>query len=369
MNKSKIIKDLLNKEILDKDALSFLLQTDKTHANLIFEKAAEIKQQYVGNTTYLRGLIELSNICRKNCLYCGIRKGNTSVERYNLTDEAVVEAAKYAYEKNYASIVIQSGELDNEKFTNRITRLLKKINAATNHKLGITLSMGEQSEAVFKEWKANNVSRYLLRIESSDKELYNSIHPNDETHSFENRIKALRSLQNLGYQTGTGVMIGLPGQTYEHLAGDLLFFQNFDIDMVGMGPYISHSETPMANLENRLSLSERFFLALKMTALLRILMKDINIAAATALQAIDPAGREKAIKCGANVLMPNLTPSQNRNNYRLYENKPCIDESAEDCIHCTEARISLAGDEIGYGEQGNSKHFYKRTDKQGQSHS
>jgi biotin synthase len=363
MNEAKIIKDLLNRSEFDKETLSRLLQTDKAHAPLIFEKAAEIKKKYVGNTTYLRGLIELSNICRKNCLYCGIRKGNTHIERYNLTDEAVLQAARYAYENKYASIVIQSGELNNEKFTNRITRLLKKINAATNNELGITLSMGEQSEAVFREWKANNVSRYLLRIESSDKDLYNSIHPNDENHSFEKRLNALRCLQKLKYQTGTGVMIGLPGQSYEQLADDLLFFRDFDIDMVGMGPYISHSETPMANLNNQFSLSERFFLALKMTALLRILMKDINIAAATALQAIDPAGREKAIKCGANVLMPNLTPTQNRNNYKLYENKPCTDESAEDCIHCTEARISLAGDEIGYGQKGSSEHYYKRIKK------
>lgn len=358
------IKTLLSKKNLEAEELDFLLQSKANEAQLIFRKAAEIKQKYVGNYTYLRGLVELSNICGKNCYYCGIRKDNPQAERYNLTDETVVSAARFAHKMRYGSLVIQSGELTTKAFTRRITTLINKVHDATNKELGLTLSLGEQTEHVYRAWKEAGAERYLLRIESSNRDLYQSIHPNDEWHNFDRRLSALKRLQTLEYQTGTGVMIGLPGQTTLQLAEDLIFFREFDIDMVGMGPYIIHSQTPMADVQGLWPERDRFFMTLKMTALLRIIMKDINIAAATAMQAIDPAGREKALKCGANVLMPNITPPANRSNYKLYENKPCMDEMAEDCASCTEARISLAGDTIGYGQKGNSKHFYKRIDKQ-----
>jgi len=172
---------------------------------------------------------------------------------------------------------------------------------------------------------------------------------------------AIEDIQKAGYQTGTGVMIGLPFQTIENLADDLLFIKRMDIDMVGMGPYIEHEDTPLYAFRNLLMPKEdRFKLSLKMVAILRILMKDINIAATTAMQAIDKLGREKALKVGANILMPNLTPLQYREGYLLYEDKPCIDEEAEQCKTCLEARIHLAGDDIGFGEWGDSKHFTKR---------
>jgi biotin synthase len=203
--------------------------------------------------------------------------------------------------------------------------------------------------------------RYLLRIEVSNPELYGKLHPNDRHHDYNERIGALRRLRKTGYQVGTGVMIGLPFQTLPDLADDLLFFREFDIDMAGMGPYIEHEDTPLFRFRNELlPLRERFLLSLKMVALLRILMKDINIAATTAMQAIDPQGREKALLVGANVIMPNLTPLKYRQDYLLYENKPCLDEESEECKSCLEARIALAGDEIGYGEWGDSKHFNRR---------
>ena len=201
----------------------------------------------------------------------------------------------------------------------------------------------------------------MLRIESSNKDLYNKIHPNNEEHSHETRLKCLKNLQEIGYQTGTGVMIGIPFQTYDDLANDLLFMQKFDIDMVGMGPFIEHDQTPMYQYKNQLmSLKDRFRLTLKMISVLRIMMKDINIAAATALQAIDPLGREKALRIGANIIMPNITPTTERANYLLYQNKPCIDEGADDCTNCMEARINMADGVIGYGEWGDSKHFKNR---------
>ncbi len=357
----KTVEEILKQKDLSKDDIIQLLQTDKTERNLIYNRSANIKEQYVGKKAYYRGLIEFSNICNKNCYYCGIRAGNKNQVRYNLSDVDIINAAKFAYENKYGSIVLQSGEREDKKFINRVDNLLKKIKQLSNNELGITISLGEQTEETYRRWFESGAHRYLLRIESSTKELFEKIHPANKKHSFERRLECLHLLQKTGYQTGTGVMIGLPFQDYGHLADDLLFFKDFDIDMVGMGPYIEHKETPLYQYHNTLlPLEERFNLSLKMIAILRIIMKDINIASATALQTIDPAGREKAIKIGANVIMPNITPTIHRTNYQLYENKPCIDEGANDCSNCMEARIHLAGDEVGFGEWGDSKHYYKR---------
>lgn len=358
------IDNLLKKETFTKDELVFLLNCKGDAKTKLFSHAAEVKARYVGRKVYFRGLIEMSNICRKNCLYCGIRAGNKQVHRYTLTDEEVLDAALFAWKNRYGSIAIQTGEVNTAEFTTRIETLLDKINQATNHELGITLSLGEQTEETYRRWYNKGGIRYLLRIESSNRELYSKLHPNDGHHVYDERIECLRALKRVGYQVGTGVMIGLPFQTLEHLAEDLLWMKEMDVDMVGMGPYVEHPNTPLYQYKDTLlPLTERFNLALKMTALLRILMKDINIAAPTALQAIDPLGREKAIKVGANIVMPNITPGTYRNDYKLYENKPCVDDAADDCKSCLEARIQLTGDEIGYGEHGNSKHFYQRNQK------
>jgi len=352
-----------------------LLQQDEfTHAELVqllsaagpdktavFARAAEIKKQFVGNKVYFRGLVELSNICSKNCLYCGIRAGNSKPERYMVTKEEVLEAARFALENGYGSMVLQSGERCDERFVDTVSGLLKKIKELSGGKLGITLSMGEQTESTYREWFANGAHRYLIRIETSDKELYYKIHPNNKKHDFDTRINALKMLRKIGYNVGSGVMIGLPFQTLEHLANDLLFLRQLDVDMVGMGPFIEHEDTPLYEFKDLLwPKKERFDVSLKMVALLRIMMKDINIAATTAMQAIDKQGREKALKVGANIIMPNLTPVKYREDYLLYEDKPCLDEDASECRTCLEARIHMAGDEIGFGEWGDSKHFAKR---------
>jgi len=356
------IDSILAKETLSKEDIVFLLSANVEDRNKLYTKAAEVRETYIGRKVYFRGLIEMSNLCQKNCFYCGIRSGNTKVKRYNLSDDEVIEAAKFAWENRYGSIAIQTGEVNTKNFTTRIENLLDKINKATNSELGITLSLGEQSEETYQRWFNKGAVRYLLRIESSNQELYYKLHPNNKNHDFNTRLECLRALRRVGYQVGTGVMIGLPFQTLEHLAEDLLWMKSMDIDMVGMGPYVEHPDTPLFEYKDLLlPQEERFNLALKMTAILRILMKDINIAAPTALQAIDPLGREKAVKCGANVIMPNITPGIYRNEYKLYENKPCIDDAADDCKRCLEARIQLTGYEIGYAEHGNSKHFYSRS--------
>lgn len=343
------------------DIIRLLSLEDKAEQQVLFNKALEVRNQTIGNKVYLRGLIEYSNICYKNCYYCGIRSGNEKKIHYTITHNEVVEAARFAYEQNYGSIVLQSGEQQGTHFAKTIEQLIIDIKKVSDHKLGITLSCGEQSEDTYKRWYDAGAHRYLLRIESSSRELYNRIHPLNPMHSFNTRLEKLNLLKKLHYQVGTGVMIGLPSQTIENLADDLLFFKQIDVDMVGMGPYIEHEETPMYHIKtNPLSLTERFELSLRMIATLRLLMPDINMAASTAMQAIDPLGREKAIKAGANIIMPNLTPVKYRSNYQLYDGKPCLDEDAAKCTGCMILRIKSTGSDVGLGEWGDSKHFENR---------
>ena len=355
------IINILEKNSFSREEIIRLLKVEGEERKLLFSKSAEVKEKYIGKKVWFRGLIEFSNVCGKDCLYCGIRKGNKNLKRYNLSDEEILAAAKFAFDNNYGSIALQSGEIESPAFTKRVIKLLNNIKKLSGGKIGITLSVGEQEPAVYKKWFDTGAHRYLLRVESTNSELYSKIHPNNKKHDFQRRLDCLKSLQDIGYQTGTGVMIGLPFQTYDDLAGDLLFMQEFDIDMCGMGPYIEHADTPLIeHAAKLLPLSERFDLTLKMIAVLRIMMKDINIVAATALQAIDPIGREKAIKIGANILMPNITPGKYRDSYKLYDNKPCTDDSAEDCQSCLEARVSLVDSEVIYGEWGDSRHFERR---------
>ena len=359
------IKEILTQDDLSKTDIIRLLKSEGEDRTLLFKKSAEIKGRYIGNKVWFRGLIEFSNVCGKDCLYCGIRKGNKNLERYSLSDEEILAAAGFAYVNRYGSIALQSGELESQIITNRIENLLHKIKELSNGELGVTLSVGEQEPEVYKRWYDAGAHRYLLRIESTNQSLYNKIHPNDSKHDFNRRLDCLKNLQEIGYQTGTGVMIGLPFQTMDDLAGDLLYMKEFNIDMCGMGPYIEHADTPLIeHSEKLMPMKDRFDLTLKMIAIIRIMMKDINIVAATALQAIDPIGREKAVKIGANILMPNITPGKYRDKYKLYDNKPCTDESAEDCQSCLEARVSLADAEVIYGEWGDSKHYSERRRRQ-----
>lgn len=356
-----LFSDILKKENLSHADLVQLLASQGDDRLLLFETSAAIKTKYIGDVVYYRGLIEFSNICSKNCFYCGIRSGNKHVSRYNLTDTEIIDAARFAYENNYGSVVLQGGELAGEAFTGRIEKLMREIKEMSDGKLGITLSVGEQSLDVYKRWFDAGAHRYLLRIESSNKELYYKIHPHDDIHRFERRLQALRDLRTAGYQVGTGVMIGLPFQTLDILASDLLFMKEIDIDMCGMGPYIEHVDTPLWSYHNDLlPLEERFDLALKMIAILRILMKNINIASSTALQAIDSMGREKALQIGANIIMPNITPGKYRDDYKLYENKPCTTEDDADYKKTLEKRILRSGNKVGYDEWGDSIHFKER---------
>lgn len=339
--------------ITDKQELLYYLNCTGEVEKELFQYAAELRNQHIGNKIYLRGLIEFSNVCRKNCLYCGIRQGNSTLVRYELSDQEVLAAAQYAWQKKYGSIVIQSGERHDRTFVLRIESLVKGIKQLTNQELGITLSLGEQSAETYQRWFDAGAHRYLLRIETSNESLYKKIHPSDSLHVFSTRLKCLEHLQKCGYKTGSGVMIGLPFQTTEDLADDLLFLKNIHIDMVGMGPYLEHESTPLyAYRQSLLPLSERLRLGIQMVACLRILMPHINIAATTALQAIDPLGREKAIAAGANVIMPNITPINNRRNYKLYRNKPCIEEGSEEALQQVAENITACQCSVAWNEWG-----------------
>lgn len=358
------VEDILHKPALSKADIVYLLGTAGDEKTRLFTRAAKVKEENVGNKVYFRGLVEFSNVCHKNCLYCGIRHDNQLVKRYRLSDAEILDCARFAADNQYGSLVLQSGELETAGFTRRVEKLLKDIHKATGERLKITLSCGEQDGEVYRRWFDAGAHRYLLRIESSGRALYEKLHPHDKLHGYKRRLKCLHDLQKTGYQVGTGVMIGLPFQTLEDLANDLLFIKKFDIDMIGMGPYLEHEHTPLFALRHTLlPKEERFQLSLKMVAILRIIMKDVNIAATTALQAIDKLGREKAIKIGANVIMPNITPGNYRDDYLLYQNKPCTDENPDDCKTCLEARIALADNEIAYGEWGDSGHYKRRRSK------
>jgi biotin synthase len=348
------VKDNPTKELLT----AWLSTEDKGKSEQLYSVAKATKDASIGDSVHLRGIIELSNICVKNCLYCGIRRNNRMVERYELTDEQVLQAALFAWKARYGSLVIQSGERTDITFVERIAFLVRKIKQQTNNELGITLSCGEQSLDVYQEWFAAGAHRYLLRIESSNPNLYAKIHPDDGFHRYETRLQAIYHLQKAGYQTGTGVMIGLPEQTVSDLADDLLFFKQLDVDMVGMGPYLEHEYTPLNALCQKLLPQEkRLSLTLKMIALLRLMMKNINITATTALQAIDPNGREQAVLAGANIIMPNITTSDVRCNYQIYNNKPGINDDAGLSKSYVEENLRKMGIRIAWGEWGDSKHF------------
>ena len=343
----------LSELTLDRDGLAAAIACgDAAFEAALREEAYRVKLATVGPEVYLRGLIEISNRCVKNCLYCGIRR-DIRCERYELSEEEVLATAQLAARRRYGSVVIQGGERSDAAFIRKVTRLLKAVKAVDTGEdppLGITLSLGEQPREVYEEWFDAGAHRYLLRIESSNPDLYHRLHPNDPLHAYDRLLQALYDLKEIGYQAGTGAMIGLPFQTAQDMADDLLFSKAFDAPMVGMGPYNPHPETPLTLSGAAYPSAERrFALGLKMIALLRLLMPDINIAAATALEVLDPRGREKGLRSGANVIMPNITPQEQMVRYNLYDRKTLNASDVKD--------LSASGLPIAYGRWGDSKHF------------
>ncbi|ADK82070.1 [FeFe] hydrogenase H-cluster radical SAM maturase HydE [Sediminispirochaeta smaragdinae] len=336
---------------------------EKALVDQVRYRAMEVMEREVGNLVYYRGIVEFSNICTQNCRYCGIRRSNTHVSsRYLLDEEEIVESALWCAERGYGSVVLQSGERRDEAFIELVERIVKTIKERSRSTelpdgVGITLSVGEQTLETYRRFYNAGAHRYLLRIETSNPELFSAIHPPEQR--FETRLQALHDLRKAGFQVGTGVMIGIPGQSIDMLARDILFFREIDVDMIGMGPYITHPDTPMA-VQGMMEKEALLHLSLLMIAATRLALPDANIAATTALQALVPDGRERGLRFGANVTMPNITPLRVREAYRLYENKPCMNERKEACEACLAGRIASTGRSVGLNAWGDSPRFFKR---------
>ena len=315
------------KEIID-------ILNDDSKNDWLFSYADKIRKENVGNDVHLRGLIEFSNICKNSCKYCGLRKENTTIERYRNEKDEILEIAKNAVTMGYRTIVLQSGE-DAFYSTDKMIEIIKGIK---EFDVALTLSIGERSFEDYKAFRQAGADRYLIRIETTDRKLYEKMHPDMD---FDNRIRCLEDLKKLGYEVGTGCLVGLPNQTIESLADDILFFKEIEADMVGIGPFIPHPQTPLKDKDKG-----SFTLALKVMALTRIMLPDINIPATTAMETLNPNGRIIALQSGANVVMPNVTSTQYRAKYEIYPNKICINDKPEKCRGCIGAKIESIGRKV-----------------------
>jgi len=310
----------------------------------IFKKAQEICNSIYGNKVFLRGLIECSNICINDCLYCRIRKSNNKVVRYKLTKEEILNTIKKGYEYGLKTFVLQSGE-----FSYSVKELCDIVETIRDkyYDVAITLSCGLMSKSQYRELKNAGANRYLMRFETSDEKLYRYLR-ND---SLKRRIKGLMDLNDLDFEVGSGFMVGLPEETEETRINNATLCYELGLDMVGIGPFIPHKETPLGDC---LQLPIDF--TIRMTALLRILLPYANIPATTAAGTLSPTGREKMLWAGANVLMPNITPTQYKKNYLLYPDKICIDESGFECLGCLSNRVKSIDKEISF-KRGDSYSF------------
>ncbi|KHD34442.1 biotin synthase [Clostridium acetobutylicum] len=321
INKAEVTHDLT------KDELVTLLKDD-THNEEIYKAADRVREKYVGEEVHLRGLIEFSNICKRNCMYCGLRRDNKNIKRYRLEPDEIIDLAKSAKNYGYQTVVLQSGEDDYytvEKMKYIVSEI-KKLNMA------ITLSIGEKTFEEYEEYRKSGADRYLIRIETTDKELYEKLDPK---MSHENRINCLKNLRKLGYEVGSGCLVGLPNQTIESLADDILFFKEIDADMIGVGPFIPNEDTPLGEEKGG-----EFFMSIKVTALIRLLLPDINIPATTAMESLYPNGRSIALTSGANVVMPNVTEGEYRKLYALYPGKICVNDTPGHCRQCISLKIN-----------------------------
>ena len=333
-NKARI--DLLRKEkVLSEEDLKILLTTlNEEEEEYLYKNAREVADSIYGKSVFLRGLIEFSNYCKNDCLYCGIRRSNKNIERYRIGIDEIVSCADKGYELGFRTIVLQSGE-DLSYSDKDICTMVSKIKE--NHKdVAVTLSLGEKSKESYKAYRDAGADRYLLRHESGIKEHYEKLHPKEM--SFDNRIRCLYDLKDLGFQVGCGIMVGTPYQTYDYIAKDLLFMKEFDPQMIGIGPFIPHKDTPFKDEK-----MGGFKDTLHLLSIIRLMIPNVLLPATTALGTINPLGREMGIKAGANVVMPNLSPTAYRDKYMLYDGKICTGDEAAECRRCMERRIETQG--------------------------
>lgn len=329
-------------EFSQRETLKWLSEDRPSALQELYTLADSVRRQNVGDAVHLRGLIEISSHCERQCMYCGLRRANQTLTRYRMTSNEILACVQQASNLGYGTVVLQAGE-DDALTAEWITDLVREIKRGTS--LAVTLSLGERTIDELKTWRRAGADRYLLRFETSDRNLFRIIHP-QRSAGQPDRLELLKQIKQLGYEAGGGIMVGIPGQSYESLAEDLFTFRALDLDMIGIGPYIPHPATPLGSgtlcpptpTSGQVQNSEQ--MVYKMIALTRILCPTANIPSTTALATINKQnGRKQGLSVGANVVMPNLTPVKYRALYQIYPNKACIDESATDCNRCLHGQI------------------------------
>ncbi len=330
------MENLKNTEYYSDQTLKNWIENESINETLA-NKADTIRRNIYGNDVYIRGLIEFSNFCKNDCLYCGIRKSNKNVERYRLSPQEIIDCADIGYKLGFRTYVMQSGE-DTYYTDDMIVKIVENIKSK-HPDTAVTLSLGEKSYESYKKYYSAGADRYLLREETSDREHYSKLHPS--FMSFDHRREALWQLKEIGYQVGGGFMVDSPYQTTENLISDLRFLQELEPDMIGIGPYLRSDGTPFKDFSDG-----SFTKTLRLVSILRILFPYALIPATTALGTINPLGREMGLKAGANVLMPNLSPTMYRKQYQLYDNKICTGDEAAECKACLSLRVDKSGYKI-----------------------
>lgn len=332
-----LIDKLYDNNILSREEFLLLLgNMSEDDIKYLFHKSSQKKSEHYGNTVYMRGLVEFTNYCKQNCVYCGIRAGNKNAERYRLSEDEILDICDMGYNLGFRTFVLQGGEDDfytEDIMTGIIIRIKERYPTCA-----ITLSIGEKPRSTYQKYFDAGADRYLLRHETASPELYEKLHPN---MSFENRKRCLYDLKDIGFQVGAGFMVGLPSQTDNDLVNDLLFLKELSPQMVGIGPFIPHIDTPLGT-ENG-GAAEK---TLIMIALVRLILPEALLPSTTALGTIDSSGREKGIIAGANVVMPNLSPISVRSKYSLYDGKICTNDEATKCLKCIGNRIQSVGSTV-----------------------
>lgn len=343
---SKLIEELREKKNLTDGQLKELIETD-VYDKELFASAVDIREKAYGKDVYIRGLIEISSYCKNDCYYCGIRKSNDKAQRYRLSREEILECCVTGYDLGFRTFVLQGGEdpyFTDERICGIVSEIKEKFPGCA-----VTLSLGEKSRESYQQYFDAGADRYLLRHETAGADHYKKLHPEDLSQ--EHRMQCLQDLKEIGYQVGSGFMVGSPYQKTEDLISDLRFLQELQPDMIGIGPFITHQDTPFREFT-----SGELTLCLRMVAILRHLFPEVLLPATTALGTIHPNGRELGLLAGANVVMPNLSPVGVRKKYSLYDNKICTGEEAAECRGCLENRVASAGFQIVV-DRGDRKNF------------
>ncbi|MDR3124876.1 MAG: [FeFe] hydrogenase H-cluster radical SAM maturase HydE [Endomicrobium sp.] len=331
-NTDYILQKAISSHNLHEEEILYLLKAKDTKKLTSF--ADMVRKKYVGNEVHLRALIEFSNYCKQNCLYCGLQRTNVKLERYRIKEQDIVNLAKQAKDFGYKTVVLQSGE-DDYYNVNKMTYIISEIKKLD---IAITLSIGEKTFDEYKAYKEAGADRYLLRIETTDEVLYNKLDPD---MSLKNRMICLGNIKKLGFEVGSGIMVGLPGQTFESIAKDIVYLKSIPVDMAGIGPFIYNPDTFLQF--KSIHQYDNFDLSLKVMAILRLIMPDINIPATTAMETLNHNGRLIALQSGANVVMPNATEAIYRKKYEIYPGKICLNDSPGHCRACIENKINSIG--------------------------